>query len=133
MKRIMLLILASMVLLTAGCGSEVTVVIPVAQSPEITAARFSQDVFRSFVDGSIDFFAPDTDLDTITTTVTDSRGFNVTRTVTDLIAFRGQVRGTIALTVNYQTYQQDTYTITVFLTDRIGLSSNPVFYTFVVP
>lgn len=133
MKRMLLLMMSVMMLVTAGCGSEVTVTIPLIQAPEITAARFSQDVVNRFVDGSIDFFAPDTDLDTVTITVTDSRGFGVTRTVTDLLAFRGQVRGTITLSVDYLTYLPDTYTISVFLTDRIGLNSNPVFYTFVVP
>jgi hypothetical protein len=127
------MVLASMMLLTAGCGSEVTVVIPLVQSPEITAARFSQDVANRFVDGSIDFYAPDSDLDTITVSVTDSRGFGITRIVTDLTAYRGQVRGTISITVDYLTYLPDTYTITAYLTDRNGLQSNAVYHTFRVP
>lgn len=133
MKRFMLLILVAMTLLTAGCGSEVTVVIPLVQAPEITAARFSQDVVNRFVDGSVDFYAPDSDLDTITISVTDSRGFGVTRTVTDLAAFRGSVRGTIDFTIDYLTYLPDTYTISVHLTDLNGLISNPVFFSFRVP
>ena len=133
MKRIMLIILASLMLITAGCGSEVSVVIPLINPPSITASQFSQDTVHRFVDVSIDFFAPDSDLDTMTISVTDSRGFGVVRTVTDLIAFRGQSRGTITFSIDYLTYPPDTYTIAIHLTDRAGLISNPVFISFRVP
>lgn len=133
MKRMFLLITVVLALFVAGCGSQVTVVLPLIQSPEITAARFSQDVVNRFVDGAIDYYAPDSDLDTVTILVTDDRGFTITRSVTDLAAFRGVVQGTITLSVDYLTYLPGTYTITVYLTDRAGLFSNSVYHTFRVP
>lgn len=134
MKRIILLVMSMMMLALAGCGSEVSVVIPIpipiVIAPTITSSQYTQDTVNRFVDGSIDFYAPDSDIDTITISVLDSRGFVVERTVTPLTGLTGRTTGSISFSIDYLDYRPDTYTFSVYLTDRAGYFSNAIYGTF---
>lgn len=139
MKKIGLFFLAGLFLFLAGCGSEITITAsvpapePVIYPPSITALQFHKDTIRKFVVGTIDFTAPDTDLDTMTIVVSDGTGREVSRTVTDLRAFAGQTFGTISFSVDYLPLLPDSYSFTLYLTDLRGFLSNPVYGTFLVP
>lgn len=134
MKRLMLIVLASLMLTATGCGSSVsvgvTIPIDLIESPSITSSRFSQDLNNQFIDGTVDFYAPDADIDTITIAVVDSNGFLIERQVTPVIGYGGVVTGTISFTIDYITYPSGIYTFTVYLTDSDGFISNSIFGTF---
>ena len=139
MKRAALILLVLVIVLTAGCGGEVTlvastgsgtIVVTTTSGPTISLAQFRQDTASRIVFGSIDFYAPGADAATMTTTVTDSRGVVVSRSVDSLAAFDGSIRGTIPFSIDYVTFLPDTYTFTIFLTTRAGTLSNPVFGSF---
>lgn len=134
MKRMILLVMSLMMLGLAGCGSEVSVVIPidipVITPPTITSSQYTQDTVNRFVDGSVDFYAPYSDIDTITISVMDSRGFVLERTVTALTGLTGRTTGTISFSIDYIAYRPDTYTFSVYLTDRAGYFSNAIYGTF---
>jgi len=133
MKRLLLCILAMTILVMPGCGDGgVTVVVPVVEPPSITSYQFTQDRVDEFIDGSVNFFAPDSDIDTITVTVFDSRGFEVSRT-TALLDLPGVIQGTIPFSIAYITYPIGTFTFSIFLTDFNGNTSNLIVDTFSVP
>ncbi|AJE04803.1 hypothetical protein [Geobacter pickeringii] len=138
MKRIMGAILVGFAIMLAGCGSEVQVsatvpvVVPVVSGPGIDSMSFSLDTARHFVVGAVNFSAPHADLDSMTIVVADNRGQEVARTLTDLRSFAGYAAGTISFSIDYIAYLPGTYTFTLYLTDRTGLLSNPVYGTFVV-
>lgn len=136
MKPMILLVMSLMMLGLAGCGSEVSVVVPIpidiVSAPSITFSQYSQDAGNAFVHGSVDFSAPDSDIDTITISVFDSSGFVVERTVTPLTGLTGRTAGTILFSIDYIAYRPDTYTFSVFLTDRAGFFSNAIYGSFVV-
>ena len=134
MKRGFLLVISLMMIGLAGCGSEISVVvpipIPIIVPPSITSSQFSQDTANFFVNGSIDFYAPDFDLDTMTVSVVDSRGGVAERTVRTLTGVAGRTSGTISFSIDYITYRPDTYTFTIYVTDRAGYISNAIYGTF---
>lgn len=134
MKRLLLVMMLLPMLLVAGCGSEISVVIPIpipiTISPSITYNQYTQDTVNSYVDGAVDFYAPDHDLDTITITVFDSRGVLVTNTVSSLGAYAGQSTGTISYSIDYLNYRPDNYTFSIYVTDRWGYISNSVYGSF---
>lgn len=132
MKRLILIAMSVLMLLAAGCGSDVTVVLPIFSydSPAITNYHYSQDAANSFVDGTVEFSAPVYDLDTITITVVNSRGIEVEHTVTSLGAYVGRSTGTISFTIDYINYRPDLYSFTIYLTDRAGYMTNPVYGSF---
>lgn len=138
MKRLILVTMSLLVLLVAGCGSEVSVVIPIPvpirifTGPSITHSQYSQDTVNKFVDGSVDFYAPDSDIDTITISVVDSGGVLVERIVTSLAGLTGMTTGTISFSIDYLGYRPDSYTFTIYLTDRAGYFSNAVYGSFTV-
>ena len=90
-----MLLLTTMI---AGCGSEISVVLPVYydSSPTITTFHHTQDVVNSYVDGTVEFYAPDRDLDSISITVVNSRGVEIEHTITPLGAFAGRSSGAIS-------------------------------------
>ena len=122
-------------LVTAGCGTNTSDVFiaPLTHPPSIAALLFTKDTTNLFITGSIDFLAPDVDLDTIVITAINSRGFAVSQTTTDLSAFRGLASGTIPFAIDYAVFLPDTYTFTVFVTDLAGSFSNQLVGTFSVP
>jgi hypothetical protein len=139
LNKLLLTAFAGFVLSTASCGGKVaiSITIPAVSSPEIALVRFAPasallNEGNGLVTSSaaIDFFAPDADLSSLTVSVVDSRGSLVSRTVTPLVAFSGFARGTLAFSVDFNTGLIESYTVTAFVTDRLGHVSNPVFATF---
>jgi len=135
MKKMLLTMLSLLMLVMSGCGDgTVSVIIPIipAASPSITSYQFTKDTVAEFIDGSVDFHAPDSDIDTITITVFNSSGFQVART-TIALNLPGVIFGTIPFSIDYATYPADLYTFSIFLTDFNGNTSNQVVDTFSVP
>jgi hypothetical protein len=138
MKRGLLGLMAMMMLVMSGCGdASVAVVIPIGpviQPPSITAHQFTKDSVNEFIDGSVSFFAPDSDIDTMTVVVLDPRGYEISRSQT-LINLPGAVQGTIPFSIDYATYPSEAYayTFSIYLTDFNGNTSNLAVDTFFVP
>ncbi len=139
MRPVALTLLALMMLVTAGCGAEVvvvastgnaTIVVTTVSAPSIALAQFFQDTTTRTVLGSIDFTTSGSDLGTRTITVTDSAGAVVYRTVDDLAAYSGLISGSIPFSINYASFLPDTYAVTIFVTNRAGDLSNPVYGSF---
>jgi hypothetical protein len=142
MRRVVLTVLALVLLVSAGCGGEVTVVvstgdgtivITTASVPSISLAQLGQDTANRTVFGNIDFYTPGSDIGSMTITVTDSRGAVVTRSVSDLAAYSGLTSGSIQFFINYARYLPGSYTFTIFVTNRAGYLSNPVYGSFWSP
>lgn len=134
MKRVLLGMLAVMMLVMSACGdSSVTVVVPL-QPPSITFLDVALDRVAEVAVGSVDFIAPDSDIDTMTVTVIDSDGVLISRTTT-LIDLPNVIEGTIPFSIGYgnRLFLVDTLTLSVFLTDFNGLTSNVAVRTFLVP
>lgn len=132
MKRLILIAMLVLMTMMAGCGSEISVTLPLYYNapPTITKTLYSQDVVYLYVDGTVDFYAPDSDIDTITIVVANSRGYEISHTVTSLNSLAGMSSGEISFTIDYLNYLRDDYTFTIFLTDRAGYLSNPVYGSF---
>ncbi|MBP1753020.1 MAG: hypothetical protein H6Q57_1856 [Geobacteraceae bacterium] len=134
MNKIAMLMLAGFSMLCSSCGGEVAIVINI---PGISLIYYSPD---SAVPGqgagaatsavTLDFYAPDADISTLTVSVVDSRGFPVTKTVMPLSGYSGAESGTIAFSIDFSTAVIETYTFSVFITDNRGYVSNTVFGTF---
>lgn len=128
MKRLILVTMMFSMLSIAGCGSEL---VYVEQSPpSISTHKQAQDLVNYYVTGSIDFYAPDNDVDTVEIIVVNSRGNEVDHTLTSLGSFAGRSSGTISFTIDYYNYGPDYYSYTVSLTDKAGWMSNPVYGSF---
>jgi hypothetical protein len=108
------------------------VLYPVYYAPSITWLDFWKDADRYFVEGTIDFTDPDADTGTMTIVVSDSLGRVMARTVADLGTYLGYTGGSVSFSIDYLTYPPGTYTFTIYLTDRYGNLSNPVYGTFPV-
>lgn len=135
MRRLFLGALAVIMLVMSGCGdASVSVIIPitVANPPTITSYQFTKNTATEFINGSVDFYAPDSDIDTITIAVFNSGGFQMDRT-RSVLNLPGVIRGTVNFSIDYVTYPTDTYTFTIFLTDFNGNTSNQIVDTFRVP
>lgn len=132
MKRLILVTMSVLMFSIAGCGGDISVFIPIPIiiSPSITHNQYTQDMVNSFVDGTVDFYAPDHDLDTITITVFDSKGVLVANTVSSLGAYAGQSTGTISYSIDYLNYRPENYTFSIYVTDRWGYLSNSVYGSF---
>lgn len=137
MKRLVLVILAIMMLGMAGCGDPtIAVVIPVApviNPPSITLNQFiTKDPVKEIIYGSVDFYAPDADISTMTVTVFDSRGSIKTSTTTSLTLL-GVTQGNIPFSIDYFNYPAGKFTFGIYFTDLNGDTSNQVAGTFLVP
>lgn len=135
MKRLLVGLVAMLTLVMTGCGDgSVTVVVPIVtpQPPTIESYAFTKNTASLFVLGSVNYFAPDSDIDSMTVTVFNSSGFQAARSVT-IINQPGVVRGTIPFSIDYANLLADTYTFSIFLTDFNGLTSNQIVDTFRVP
>lgn len=137
MKKLILLVMVTMTLLVmSGCGGgSVEVVIPVGpEPPSIALNQLTQDRVNEFIDGRISFFAPDSDIDTMTIAVFDeSRGGILVTRVTTLIDLPGAVQGIIPFSIDYINYPNGTFTFSIFLTDFNGNTSNQIVRTFFIP
>lgn len=140
MKRLLLGMLTIMMLVMSGCGdASVAVVVPlepviVISPPTITSYQFTKDPVAEFIDGSVEFYAPDSDIDTMTVVVIDPRGYEIYRKNT-LIYLSGAVQGSIPFSIDYVNFPSETYayTFTAYLTDFKGNTSNQAVNTFWVP
>ena len=133
MKRLILVAMLLLMTMITGCGSEISVALPIVfydSPPTITTYRHTQDVVNSYVDGTVEFYAPDNDITSVTITVVNFRGTEIEHTVTSLGAFAGITTGAISFSIDYINYRPDDYTFTIYLTDRAGYMSNPVYGSF---
>lgn len=127
MKKLLLGMMTMMMLIMSGCG-DATVINP----PSITAYQFTKDSAAKFIDGSVSFYAPDSDIDTMTIVVFDSGGYEITRTTASL-NFPGTTQETVFFSIDYVTYPFGAYTFGIYLTDFNGYTSNQIVGTFLVP
>lgn len=132
MKLFILFTMLLLMMMIAGCGSEISIVLPAYYNSPLTITNYhhTQDVVNSYIDGTVEFYAPDSDLDTITISVVNSRGVEVEHTVTSLGSFAGRSSGVISFSIDYINYRPDDYTFTIYLTDRVGYMSNAVYGSF---
>jgi hypothetical protein len=131
MKKLLLGMLTIMTLVMSGCGgSTVAVVVPI--EPSITSSRFTQDTVAEFIDGSVNFFAPDSDIDTMTVSVFDSSGTVIFRKES-LLDLRDVIQGIVPFSIDYLTFPAGTFTFSIFLTDFNGNTSNQFVGTFSIP
>jgi hypothetical protein len=139
MRWVVLTVLSLVILVSAGCGSEVTIVastgngtivVTTASVPTISLAQIRQDTTNQTVFGSVDFYTHGSDIGTMTITVTDSHGAVVSRVVDDLAAFSGLINGSIPFSINYVSLPPGSYTFTIFVTSRAGSLSDPVYGSF---
>jgi hypothetical protein len=130
MKKLLLGMVTIVMLVMAGCGEAPVTVYP----PEIQSYTFTKDTVHEYIDGSVRYYASDSDIDTMTVVVYDSRGYEWSRTKT-LINHPGVTQGTILFSIDYYTFPSDTrpYTFSVYLTDFNGYTSNQAVDTFWVP
>lgn len=131
MKRLMLCMAAVMMVLgLSGCGDSSVAVSP----PVITSYQFTKDTAAEYINGSVNYVAPDSDIDFITVAAFDSRGREWSRTRT-VVNHPGSAQGTIPFTIDYYTFPSDAYpyTFSVYLTDFNGNTSNQAVDTFFVP
>ncbi len=138
MKRLLIAMLTIVMLVVSGCGdATVSVFIPIGpviSPPSITSYQFTKKTATELIDGSVDFYAPDSDIDSMTVVVFDPRGHEISRSKT-FIYLTGVVRGTIPFRIDYYYYPSDAYayTFSVYLTDLNGNTSNQAVDTFMVP
>lgn len=140
MKKFLLGILAVLTLVMSGCGdASVAVVIPVdpvyvVSPPSITSYSFTKNTTTEFINGSVDFYAPDSDIDFITVVSYNSLGYEMSRTTT-YVNVPNTTYGTIPFKIDYLTFPSSlyAYTFSVYLTDFNGYTSNQAVDTFYVP
>jgi hypothetical protein len=138
MKRLLVATLTIVMLMLSGCGdATVSVFIPIGpliDPPEITSFQFTKNPATELIDGSVNFYAPDSDIDTMTVVVFDPRGYEISRSKT-FIYQAGVVWGTIPFRIDYYYYPSDifAYTFSIYLTDFNGNTSNQAVDTFYVP
>jgi hypothetical protein len=131
MKKLVLLgILAITMMVVSGCGGSTVAVNP----PTITTYSFTKDPVTEYIDGSVNYYAPDSDIDTMTVVAYDSLGHEKSRTV-KLVNHPGATQGTISFSIDYYAFPSDAYpyTFSIYLTDFNGYTSNQAVDTFYVP
>jgi hypothetical protein len=138
MKKLLVGMMAMLLLAMTGCGGgsvEVSGPVgPVAYAPSVTLNGFTKDTLYEILDGSVSFYAPDSDIDTMTVVAINPAGYEVSRTV-KLINLPGVIQGTIPFSIDYHTFPSSgyAYTFSVYLTDFHGYTSNQAVDIFWVP
>jgi hypothetical protein len=140
MKNMLVGMMAILMLIMSGCGDgsgSVSVYVPfepIIDPPTITSHGFSKDRIAEYIDGSVNFIAPDSDIDTITVTVFDPNNREISRTTTKR-NLQDVTSGTVFFSIGYAAYPSDTYpySFSVYLTDFNGYTSNEIYDTFYVP
>jgi len=124
---------ASLVLMTMlliSCGIDDFSIIPQpATHPEITSSNFVNDAVAQKIDVTLGFNAPVDDLLTRTVYFTNTQGIDVYREQPGVSA-PAQRSGTLTFSASYAAFAAGTYTLTVYITNMVGGSSNSVTYTF---
>lgn len=128
MKRVLLGLVAIMMLAVSGCGDATVAVNP----PSITSYQFTKDSIDEFIDGRVAFYAPDSDIDTMTVAVFDSGG-NLYSKIVSFPNLPGVTQGTIPFSIDYYTYPAGRFTFSVYLTDFNGYTSNQAVDSFSIP
>lgn len=136
MKRALLGMLAIMMLVLSGCGGgRVEVVVPVGpEPPSITSHSFTKNTATEFIYGEVTFYAPDSDIYSMTVVAIGPRGNEVSRTKT-YPDRTGVIQGTIPFSIDYYNFPSGVYpyTFSIYLTDFNGYTSNQAVDTFYVP
>lgn len=138
MKKLILSMFTILTLLLAGCGDgSVSVYVPIGpviNPPAITSYQFTKDRISEFIDVSVTFYAPDSDIDTVTVTVFDPNNQVISRTTTRR-NLQGVVNGTIFTSIDYASYPSSPYrySFSVYVTDFNGYTSNLISDWFYVP
>lgn len=132
MKKLLLGMLTVLMLVISGCGE--VIVEPVIYPPSISSYQFTKDPVAEFIDGSVIFYAPDSDIVMMTVVVIDPRGFEIYRN-NPPIYLPGAVQGTIPFSIDYVNFPSEVYayTFSIYLTDLNGNTSNQAVDTFFVP
>lgn len=135
MKRALLSILMVTMLVISGCGDgSVAVYVPIGPvDPSITSYSFGPGTLYGYINGSVDFLAPDSDIDTITVVVVNSSNVPMSRTDTRANLPVGTTSGRIPFSIDYNTYPSGTYYFTVYVTDFNRNISNSIADKFLVP
>ena len=133
MKRLLLGMLTVMMLVISGCGE--VVVEPVIYPPSITLYPFTKDTVTEYIYGDIDFYAPDSDIYTMTVSVFDSGGYPAKPSITTSVNQPGVTQGTIPFRIDYFPLPSaaGAYTFSIYVTDFNGNTSNLAVGTFWVP
>lgn len=135
MKRVILGLLTVITLMIAGCGGGGTVEVYIPpEPPTITLNDFSKDSYTEHINGNVSYFAPDSDIDSITIVVRNSSGYemdskNLRLNLADISS------GTIPFSIDYYTYPSEyyPYIFSIYVTDFNGNVSNLLVETFYVP
>jgi hypothetical protein len=132
MRKLIWGVLVFMMVGLSGCGGgENTVAV---NPPSITSYQFSKDAVHEYIDGSVNYYAPDSDINSITVVAYDSLGHEKSRT-NKLVNYPGISHGTITFSIDYYTFPSDAYayTFSIYLTDFNGYTSNQAVDTFFIP
>ena len=137
MKRIVTGMLVLLMLALGGCGGEVsvtaTVPIPdITINPVLSGLRYGWTSGGTILTGTVNFAAVNADLDFMTIVVSNDYGREVSRTTTDLRGYRGSAGGFIDFAIDTITFPWGHYTFTLYVVDRLGHYSNPVYGDFML-
>ena len=130
MKKLFYASLVLMTILLISCGSDNFSIVPQPTShPAITSSNFVNDTVAQKIDVTLGFIAPVDDLAARTAFFTNTQGIEVYR-VQPGVSAPGQRSGTITFSESYAGFADGTYTLTVYISNMVGGSSNSVTYTF---
>jgi hypothetical protein len=137
MKQIMMGMMILLVLGLGGCGGDVSVSVmapipAITLSPALSGLDYGWTAERTILAGTVGFTAPDTDLDFMTVVISNNYGREVSRTTTDLRVYTGYTGGTVDFAIDTIAFLPGRYSFTLFVVDRSGNYSNPVYGDFVV-
>jgi hypothetical protein len=132
MKQIMIGMMILLTLGLGGCGGDVAVSVTtpipaITLNPALSRLDYGWTAEGTILAGAVDFTALDTDLDFMTVVISNNYGREVSRTTTDLRGYTGYTGGTIDFAIDTITYLPGRYTFTLYVVDRMGNYSNPVY------
>ncbi|MBT0653558.1 hypothetical protein [Geomobilimonas luticola] len=130
MKKYFCLFLTLVTLFLTSCGNDDISIVPQPSThPTITSSNFVNDTLSQKIDVTLGFEAPVDDLASRTAYFRDAQGVEVFREQPGVSA-PGQRSGTISFSESYAGFSAGTYTLTVYLSNAVGGSSNIATYTF---
>jgi len=114
----------------SGCGPDNLSLIPQPSDyPAITSSQFVNYTGAKQIDVTLGFNAPVADIVARTTKFTNAQGIMVFMQQPGVSAF-GQRTGTVTFSESYAGFDAGTYTLSVYLSNAVGGSSNTVTYIF---